>query len=465
MAAGSRLLVFKESAARQGPIMEEMPMEYCLSKSAHALGIAAALSLAAIDAATAQQPATAPAPIKIGIVTFLTGPAAAPFGIPGRNAAEILVEHLNAGKVPAPYNQIGFGGAKLEVKYVDEAGSTAQQVTEYRNLVQRDQVDVVLGYVSSGNCLAIVPVAEELQKLTVIDVCGTPRIFEEKPRKYVFRVNPHATMDNVAAAKYVLDKKKDIKTYSGINQNYAWGQDSWRDFNLSMKHLAPEASVDKVLFPKLFAGEFGAEISALLTSRSQIIHSSFFDGDLEAFIYQSAARGLPQRIPLVLTTGETSMFRVGNKLPDGTIIGARGPHSLMAPDNPLNRWLVAAYTDRFSMLPIYPAYHMAQSMLGLKMAWEKAQAKKGGARPTTEDVIAAFEGLEFPTPSTTVRLAIGKGHQGITDTAYATFRFNKAEAKPELIDIVRYPAECVNPPADVDSVAWLEGGMKGAKCN
>ena len=439
-------------------------MKQSIANGARTLGLATALTLASVATATAQQPA-APAPIKIGIVTFLTGPAAAPFGIPGRNSAEILVENLNAGKVPAPYNQIGFGGAKIEVKYVDEAGSTAQQVTEYRNLVQRDNVDVVLGYVSSGNCLAIVPVAEELQKLTVLDVCGTPRIFEEKPRKYVFRANPHATMDNVSAAKYALAKFKDIPVYSGINQNYAWGQDSWRDFNLTMKTLAPTATTDKVLFPKLFAGEFGAEISALLTSNSKIIHSSFFDGDLEAFIYQSAARGLPQRIPLLLTTGETSMFRVGNKLPDGTIIGARGQHALMAPDNPLSRWLSQTYTDRFSMAPIYPAYHMAQSMFGLKTAWEKAQAKKGGARPTTEEVIAAFEGIEFPTPSGGVRLAIGKGHQGISDTAYGTFRFNKAENKPELVDIVRYGAECVNPPADVDSVAWLEGGMKGAKCN
>jgi branched-chain amino acid transport system substrate-binding protein len=439
-------------------------MKQSIASGARTLGLATALTLASVATAPAQQPA-APAPIKIGIVTFLTGPAAAPFGIPGRNSAEILVENLNAGKVPAPYNQVGFGGAKIEVKYVDEAGSTAQQVTEYRNLVQRDNVDVVLGYVSSGNCLAIVPVAEELQKLTVLDVCGTPRIFEEKPRKYVFRANPHATMDNVAAAKYALAKFKDIPVYSGINQNYAWGQDSWRDFNLTMKTLAPTATTDKVLFPKLFAGEFGAEISALLTSNSKLIHSSFFDGDLEAFIYQSAARGLPQRIPLVLTTGETSMFRVGNKLPDGTIIGARGQHALMAPDNPLSRWLAQTYTDRFSMAPIYPAYHMAQSMFGLKTAWEKAQAKKGGARPTTEEVIAAFEGIEFPTPSGGVRLAIGKGHQGISDTAYGTFRFNKAENKPELVDIVRYGAECVNPPADVDSVAWLEGGMKGAKCN
>src|SRR5215475_11264127 len=297
---------------------------HILSPHHRSLGLALAVTLASLGVALAQQPAAAPAPIKIGIVTFLTGPAAAPFGIPGRNAAEVMIESLNAGKAPAPYTQVGLGGAKIEAKYVDEAGSTAQVVTEFRNLVQRDKVDVVLGFVSSGSCLAVAPVAEELQAFTVLDVCGTPRIFEEKPRKYVFRVNPHATMDNVAAAKYVVDKMKNVSVYSGINQNYAWGQESWRDFNLSMKTLAPQATTDKVLFPKLFAGEFGAEISALLTSNAQIIHSSFFDGDLEAFIYQSAARGLPQRIPLVLTAGETSMFRVGNKLPDGTIIGARG---------------------------------------------------------------------------------------------------------------------------------------------
>ena len=62
-------------------------------------------------------------------------------------------------------------------------------------------------------------------------------------------------------------------------------------------------------------------------------------------------------------------------------------------------------------------------------------------------------------------MALGNGHQGIADTAYGTFRFNKAEEQARVVDIVRYPAECVNPPADVDSDAWLEGGMKGAKCN
>ena len=67
------------------------------------LASAAALVLGWALPADAQQPAAAAPNVELGIVSFLTGPAAAPFGIPGRNAAEILIEALNSGKVPAPY--------------------------------------------------------------------------------------------------------------------------------------------------------------------------------------------------------------------------------------------------------------------------------------------------------------------------------------------------------------------------
>ena len=118
-------------------------------------------------------------PVKIGIVTFLSGAAAGPFGVPARNAAEVLVEALNGGKVPAPYTAKGLGGAPIELVFIDEAGGTTKQVTEFRNLVQRENVDLVVGYISCGDCLAVAPVAEELKKLTVFFDCGTPRIFED----------------------------------------------------------------------------------------------------------------------------------------------------------------------------------------------------------------------------------------------------------------------------------------------
>ena len=402
--------------------------------------------------------------MKLGIVTFLTGPAAGPFGVPARNGAEILIEALNAGTAPAPYNTVGLAGAKIEPRIIDEAGSAANVVTEYRNLVQRDQVEAIVGYISSGNCLAVTPVAEELKALTVLFDCGTPRIFEEKPRKYVFRPTPHATMDSVGAARYLVAKKKDISLYSGINQNYAWGQDSWRDFVGAMTTLAPKAKVDKELFPKLFAGEFGAEISTLLTSKSQALHTSFWNGDLESFIYQEQARGLDKRMPIIATAGESAIWRLGNKMPDGTIIGARGPHGPMARDSELNKWFVKVYTDRYGTPPTYPSYHMTQSILGLKSAWEKAAKAKNGAKPTIDEVVAAFENLEYDAFSTKIKMAIGGGHQGISEIAYGTYKFNKQKNAPEIVDIMRFPAECVNPPAEGTSEEWLKGGMKGAKC-
>jgi branched-chain amino acid transport system substrate-binding protein len=326
----------------------------------------------AVEPARAQNAAPAAAAVKLGIVSFLTGPAAAPFGIPGRNGAEIMIESMNAGKVPAPFNKVGFGGSKIEARYIDETGSAANVVTEFRNLVQRDQVDAVVGYVSSGSCLAVTPVAEELKALTVLYDCGTPRIFEEKPRSYVFRVSPHATMDSVGAARYLLARKPDTTSYSGINQNYAWGQDSWRDFAGAMQVLAPKITVDKVLFPKLFAGEYGAEISTLLTSKSQVLHTSFYDGDLEAFLYQEQARALDKRMTIIATTGEAAIWRLRDKMPNGTIIGGRGPNGPLAPDSELNRWFQKIYSDRYNVPPTYPAYQMAMSLLG------QADDRRGG---------------------------------------------------------------------------------------
>jgi len=421
-------------------------------------GLAAAT--AAVVPAQAQQPA---APVKLGIVSFLTGPAASPFGIPGRNGAEIVIEAFNAGKAPAPFNAVGFGGSKIEAKYIDEAGSAANTVTEFRNLVQRDQVDAVVGYISSGSCLAVAPVAEELKALTVFYDCGTPRIFEEKARSYVFRVSPHATMDSVGAARYLIAKKKNLTSFSGINQNYAWGQDSWRDFIGAMKVLAPKATADKVLFPKLFAGEYSAEISTLLTSKSQAVHTSLWDGDLESFVYQQSARGLDKRMTIIMTTGEAGMWRMRDKLPNGSIIGGRGANGPLARDTAIAKWFHQIYTDRYNTPPTYPSYQMAQSLLGLKIAYEKA--KKAGAKPTAEEIAAAFKGIEFTGPAGHVKMALGGGHQGITETAYGTYKFNKQKNTPEIVDIMRFPAECVNPPAGIDSDKWIAEGMKGAKCN
>ncbi|TMH46644.1 MAG: ABC transporter substrate-binding protein [Betaproteobacteria bacterium] len=414
--------------------------------------IAAAAAAALAPAAAAQEP------VKIGIVTFLSGPAAAPFGVPAKNAAEFVIEELNAGKVPAPYAKKGFGGAPLEMVIVDEAGSTTTQVTEFRNLVQRQNVDLIVGYVSSGNCLAIAPVAEELKKLTNFFDCGTPRIFEDASYKYVFRTSPTATMDSVGAALYVKDAKPGVKSIAGLNQNYAWGQDSWGDFELAMKVLVPNVEVKTSQMPKLFAGQYNAEISALLSGKPDVIHSSFWDGDLEALILQAGPRGLMKQSLTILTTGETAMHKLGPQIPDGTVLGARGPFGPYAPSNPYNKWFHGGFVAKYKGEPNYASYQMAQAILGVKLAWEKAQESAGGKKPTNEQVAAALEHLNYEGPGGPVKMAIGKGHQAIMETAYGTTKL--VNGKLTLVNVKRYPAEKVNPPEGMKSADWIKSGFK-----
>ena len=413
-----------------------------------AMGLASATWSAAQDAT----------PVKIGIVTFLSGPAAGPFGVPARNAAEITVELLNAGKWPAPYTEKGLGGAPIQITLVDEAGSTTTQVTEYRNLVQRTGVDIVVGFISSGNCLAIAPVAEELKKLTVFFDCGTPRIFEDNSYKYVFRTISTATADSVGAALYAKALKPNAKRIAGLNQNYAWGQDSWSDFESSMKVLNPGVQTATSQMPKLFAGQYGAEISALLSSGADFVHSSFWNGDLEAFILQAGPRGLFKKSTVILTTGETAMYKLAAQIPDGTVIGARGPYGPFAPDNNLNKFYNAQFRDRYNVPPNYASYQMTQAILGVKTAWEKAQAANGGKRPEIDQVIAAFENSTFESPAGTIRMALGKGHQAITEAVYGQTRYVKGQMT--VTNVRRYPAEQVNPPEGIKGADWIKNGFK-----
>ncbi|HYL33434.1 MAG TPA: ABC transporter substrate-binding protein [Stellaceae bacterium] len=416
--------------------------------------------------APAATPAAAPAAaptLKLGIVTFLSGPAAGPFGIPARNAAELVTEAINKGTLPAPYNTKGFGGAEAQMEIVDEAGSTTEVVQSFRNLVQRQNVNAVVGYISSGSCLAVAPVAEELKMLTVFFDCGTPRIFEDAKYNYVFRTSATSTMDNVAAVRYLKAKFPNDKSYAGINQNYAWGQDSWRDFDGSMKDLFPNDKQVVSEFPKLFAGQYDAEISTLLVDHPDIVHSSFWGGDLESFMLQASARGLEKRSRLVLTTGETTMFRLRGQIPNGVILGARGPYGVLAHKSALNDWFRKNFQDRYNTPPVYSAYQMAQAILGLKVAYDKAANGKGV--PTTDAVRTALTGLKYESFGTHVDMALGDGHQAVTETAYGEFKFDKKTDTPEIVNVVYYPEWCVNPPPGVKSSDWIQGGMKGAKCD
>src|SRR5258708_34211538 len=114
---------------------------------------AALLSVVTATTLTLAAPSFAQETFKLGIVTFLSGPAADSFGIPARNGAQYVIDQLNKGSAPAPYEKAGFGGMKKRPVIIEENGGATKQVQELRNLYQRDNVDAVLGFISSGDCL------------------------------------------------------------------------------------------------------------------------------------------------------------------------------------------------------------------------------------------------------------------------------------------------------------------------
>ena len=419
--------------------------------------LAAAAALCVAGAAQAQET------FKVGIVSFLSGQAAESFGIPAVNGAKVLLEAFNKGAAPAPYNKVGFGGMKLEFVYVDENGGATKQVQELKNLYDREKVDAVLGYVGSGDCLAVAPAAEEMKKFLILYDCGSPRIFEDNKFNYVFRTASHGAMDNVALARYLKAKNVKADSYNMINQDYAWGQDSKKDFSWSMEKLLPAAKVGEDQLPKFGAGQYGTEISALMAKPADVTHSSLWGGDLQAFILQAGPRGLFKKTQVVLSAGDHVLPGLGDKMPDGVILGARGAYGLMSPKSALNDWWWDLYSKAYNVYPVQAPYRMVQGLLGLKLAAEKAMAANGGKKPNHEQLATALRGLEWDSPAGKIKMAIAGGHQAIQETAIARTRYDAAKKMVMLDDIMRFPAECVNPPATMKSEDWIKAGFPGAK--
>ncbi len=427
-----------------------MKVKYCL--------VAAGL-VAAVAGAHAQET------FKLGVVTFLSGQAAESFGVPAANAAKMLVEQFNKGAAPAPYNKTGFGGLKVEMVLIDENGGATKQVQELRNLYQRENVDAVIGYVGSGDCLAVAPVAEELKKFLVLFDCGTPRIFEEATPKFVFRTASHAAMDNISLARYIKARNVKVSTFNLINQDYAWGQDSRADFVASMSQLVPSAKPGADLLPKFGAGQYGTEISALAGKPAELTYTSLWGGDLQAFILQAGARDLFKSSTLVMSAGDHVLPGLGDKVPDGSILGARGAYGILSAKSPLNDWFQAEYLKATNAHAVQASYRITQALMGVKLAVEKAMAANGGKKPTSEQMADALRNSTWESPGGTIKMALGGGQQAVQDTAIGRTKWDAASKRVLATDIQRFSPECVMPPAGTKSIDWIKAGFPGAKCD
>lgn len=410
------------------------------------------LAFGAFDPATSSAqapPKGAPNEIKIAFVDFLSGTGAV-FGAVAKMTAEWLVDKWN--------KEGGVRGVKIKLITRDETGSPDKQVTEYRRLVLDEKVDAVVGYTSSANCLALAPVAEELKTLIIAHVCGTHRLNEDWKLKFMFRTANNQAADSVMAARYVLAVKPDVKTLAGANEDYAWGRDSWEAFKLAMQRLKPDVKVVAELWTKFQAVEYSAEVSRLLAARPDVVHSSFWGGGLVTFVKQAAPRGLFKTSLFFFSTAEHALQDLRKDMPDGVITAPRATAAyFLRPDpatDPVQKEFVEGFKGRYGRYPDYSSYRTYQALAGLKAAYEKA-IDLHGRWPTTEEVIKAFEGLTWRTPSGSI-ITMRPDHQAVHGGMIGLTKFSPKFGFSIMDQIKEFSAEEITPPLGMKTLDWLK---------
>src|SRR5262249_62002629 len=120
---------------------------------------------------------------------------------------------------------------------------------------------------------------------------------------------------------------------------------------------------------------------------------------------------LCKKTQVIFSAADHVLPGLGERMPDGVILGARGAYGLMSPKSALNDWWWKIYSDAYKTYPVQAPYRMVQSLLGLKLAVEKAMAANGGKKPTGEQIAAALKGSEGEWAAGKVRLRLGDGHE------------------------------------------------------
>ena len=146
-----------------------------------------ALTLAAPLAAEAQKP------IKVGFPMILSGPGAL-FGEPALKGAQMYVDELNA--------KGGVLGRKIELLPRDTKGNADEAVRVSRELILKENVDFLVGTLTSAEGPAVSVVAKENKIVFIAPIPKTDQLTAaDKLHPYVFRVAANTTKASVSRWK------------------------------------------------------------------------------------------------------------------------------------------------------------------------------------------------------------------------------------------------------------------------
>ena len=383
-------------------------------------------------------------PLKIGHITFLTGPSAVN-GEPMYKGHLLAAEEMNASGGL-------LGKRKIETIVADEAVGTDGVVKEFKRMKLEGKINVFTGITSSANTPALGPIAEDLKVLTLFADGCTDFLFDKAvpTPKYVFRITNIQSADGVTAAVAVAMTWPDVRRIAHIHPDYSYGRNAFDHFNVAIKKLLPGTEIVSENWPKLGTTDFTSHIPKIMSAKPDLLASAVWGGDYVAFYKQALGYGLYKQMKfasMIAFGGKPHV--IGKDHPEGVIAGVHANYYWTYPPGnkwPANNIFVRKYFNRWKEYPNFEAEGAYTAMYMLKTAIEKANKLVGGW-PDDEAIIGQLEGLMYPGPAGYVYIR-PDNHQAYKD-AMTGFSLNDSKYEFLILDpnrVITIPIRSITAP-------------------
>lgn len=381
--------------------------------------------------------------VRIGFVEPMSGPIST-LGEAAKNTNEITIEQIGEND--------GFGGRTIETFLKDTQGVPDTGIKRARELVDQENVDFIIGNSTSAVGMAISSFVQEQTDDVVYLATGpqTPLLTKEECKKTTFRCTSNTIQFNTVGAYLTHDRAPDDATrVAGVNPDYVYGHNAWRDFKAALKERRPDVEFVSETFPAFQKGEYKNEIQKTLDAEPDIIHSVLFSGDMVSFVKQGHQFDLFDKIDTFYAGQTPSVVAetLGKEFPEGALLTPTGnyewPESIGTPER-VTRFS-EEYFNRFDTLP------------GLK-DWDQNCALYGVDKAVTETdsldrdtLISQLEGQtwESAAPSTTFR---PEDHAAVRDFMPAgEMRWLPEYEMMNLTNMRVYPSDTWMDPAECNN--------------
>ena len=216
-------------------------------------------------------------PIKVGYPMILSGPGAL-FGEPALKGAQMFVEEVNA--------KGGVLGRKLELIPRDTKGNADEAVRVSRELILKDNVDFLVGTLTSAEGPAVSTIAKENKIVFIAPIPKTDQLTAPANlHPYVFRTASNTTIEGRTAAEIVA--KWPVKKIATIAPDYAYGQDVAKAFVEHIKKIRPDVEIVDQQWPKLGETDYTPFINAQMGKKPEAVFSALWGGHFLTFAKQA----------------------------------------------------------------------------------------------------------------------------------------------------------------------------------